>query len=579
MTASLAYLSVLEDEAKWLPLLKQAVQDNHRHYNEEISMIRKPFTSPGYHTTIKQADYVHPIRDSLDYALAILDSGDEHYLERAWSILEQIVSLQDQDPLSPTFGIWSWFWEEPLAQMAPPDWNWADFIGKRLLLLLIRHGADVPEALFQRTEQAIRNSCEAIIKRNVGPDYTNIAIMGAFVTVIAGEWFDIPFYREYGLQRLKKLYDYSMQTGAFLEYNSPTYSTVAILELSALATYTRSEEARYWSKGLIDVTWQMISERFHPVFKQWSGPQARSYHTFLASHHLSFLHMACDGKLPFVNEDEFVYDPEWYGHGLSCPERFYRLFTDVDIRELTKELPPYQEFRTRTASTYMTPSFTLGTFNHNVMWNQCRNLLAYMRTADGDAAYMRLRLLHDGYDFCSAVFKSEQKNGDVLFGIQFALDGGDTHVNLDPANGRISATDLRIRFEIGTVSPARKPEWRKLAEDAFQMSLEETTLSIRALYGAMSGLDSFHWEITEDESTTNLDYVLYNGVRTDINFHAMQEAVLLFAVSFSAKGKILPESTVRTSSETILASLDAGEKQLLISIAKKPDLKSVLLHN
>ncbi|MNI14392.1 hypothetical protein D3C73_676530 [compost metagenome] len=429
------------------------------------------------------------------------------------------------------------------------------------------------------TEQAVRNSCDAIIKRNVGPDYTNISIMGAFVTLIAGEWLNEARYFDYGLARLQRLYDYSMQTGAFLEYNSPVYSTVAILELSALATYTRTEEARRLTNELLDATWQMVAEHFHPLLKQWSGPHARSYHTFLAPGHLSFLHMACGGEVPFMNDDDFVYEPDWYGQGVTCPQRLFGLFSGVDVRELRQNLPPYHEFRTRTAYTYMNSEYSLGTFNHNVMWNQCRNLLAYVRTGEGESGYMRLRVLHDGYDFCSAIFKSEQKHSSVLYGIQFALDGGDTHVNLDPIQGRMMASDLRIRLEIGCSGQA--PEWKRLNKDTFQAVLGQQTLSVHSLYGALDGFGPFRWEISEEGETVGLDYVLYEGEEAEIDFHAMEEALFLFALSFSEHNEPLFEASVSPQEYAVQASLElkGPEQPISLTLAKKPAIRTILFHN
>ncbi|RAV16108.1 hypothetical protein [Paenibacillus contaminans] len=577
MTSSMTYKSVLEAEAKWFSHFKEALAEKHRNYNEEIGMFRRPFSSPGYHTTIKEADFVHSTKESLDYALAVLDSGEERYRERALAILRNMVSLQDGDPASPTFGIWSWFWEEPLEKMSPPDWNWADFIGKRLLLILIRHGDGLSDELAQSTRQAVRNSCEAIIRRNVGPDYTNIAIMGAFVTIIAGEVLEERAYAEYGLARLKRLYDYSMQTGAFLEYNSPVYSTVAIQELSALATYTRSEEVKRLTNELLDTTWQMIAEHFHPSLKQWSGPHARSYHTFLAPEHLSFLHMACGGEVPIVSEEEFTYDPEWYGQGVACPSRLFGLFTSIGERELQQELPPYPEFRTRTSYTYMTADYSIGSFNHNVMWNQCRNLLAYVRTGEGERGYVRLRVLHDGYDFCSAVFKGGQKKAAVLYGIQFALDGGDTHVNLDPIHGRMKASDLRIRIEIGCSGSA--PEWKRLDEDSFQAVLGRKTLSVQGLYGAMDGFGPFRWETASDGSDAWLDFVLYEGEAKEIDFHALEEALFVFALSLSEQGAKLPEASLGLQEHAVQAKLTTPEEPLQLTLVRKPANRAVLLHD
>ncbi|SMF84364.1 hypothetical protein SAMN05661091_2601 [Paenibacillus uliginis N3/975] len=578
MSSMMKYSSVLQDEeTRWLPWLKKSLERKHENYNDEIKMLRTPFTNPGYHTTLKNVEYVYPIRESLDYALAILDCREEQHYDRALDILRTVLSLQDRQPDSPTFGIWSWYFEEPLTQMSPPDWNWADFIGKRLLLVLIRHGSKLPADLQQLTRQAICYSCGAIIKRNVGPDYTNIAIMGAFVTLIAGEWLENRVYFDYGMERLKRLYDYSMQTGAFLEYNSPAYSTVAILELSALVTYSQAEEAKCLASELLDATWVMIAEHFHPLLKEWSGPHARSYRTFLAPLHLSFLQMACKGEVPFMSDDHFVYEYDWYGHGVVCPKRLFRLFTSIGVRELMQDLPPYHEFPTRTAYTYMTPEYSLGTFNHNVMWKQCRNLLGYVQTANQEHSYIQLRVLHDGYDFCSAVFTSEQSQASVLYGIQFALDGGDTHVNLDPINGRMTASDLRIRIEIG--SSGSVPSWKQIGENAFQTQLGETFLSVQVLYGAMEGCGKFRWDIVEEGSVVGLDYILHEGDPTEIDFHAMEEALFMFALMLSSADE-QPESrtSVTTSEHAVQASLESEERSIALRLAKKPAERFVLFH-
>ncbi|MDQ1910722.1 hypothetical protein RAC89_09575 [Paenibacillus sp. GD4] len=564
-------------DSKWFDHLKRKLNSLHARYNPEIKMLRCPFSSPGYHTTIKQADFVHPVRETMDYALALLDGGDPTYRQRAFDIMGQVVSLQDPNPQSPTYGIWSWFWEEPLAKMAPPDWNWADFIGKRLLLVLIRHGDVLPSELSGLIRQAIGHSCEAIIKRNVGPDYTNIAIMGAFVTLIAGERLENSRYAEYGLARLKRLYDYTMQTGAFLEYNSPPYSTLAILELSALAVYTASEEARQITNELLEGTWQTIAEHYHPLLKQWSGPHARSYSSFLDPVRRSFLHAACRGEVPFISEEEFQYDTEWYGQGVACPERVLELFAELPgVRELRQDLPPNQAFSTRTAYTYMTPSYSLGTFNHNVMWNQCRNLLAYLDAGEQEQCYVRLRVLHDGYDFCSAVFKSNQKHGSVLYGIQFALDGGDTHVNLDPIHGRMTASDLRIRLETGCTGQA--PSWERLGDEVYRTRIGQTALTVRGLYGGMSGLGPFRWETAAEGTASYLDLVVYEGEAAPIDFHAMEEALFCFALTLSEDTVLQPKASADSQPHTVRLMLQqaGAEEPLQLTLAKKPDTRAVL---
>ena len=115
------------------------------------------------------------------------DSALPEYTDRAVQILKVILQLQDTRQESPTYGLWPYYYEEPLDQMDSPDWNYADFIGKKLVLTLKHHGDRLSEALRQGLTEAIGCACQAIVNRDVGPGYTNIAVMGAFVTLVGGE--------------------------------------------------------------------------------------------------------------------------------------------------------------------------------------------------------------------------------------------------------------------------------------------------------------------------------------------------------------------------------------------------------
>ena len=98
----------------------------------------------------------------------------------------------------------------------------------------------------------IRNSlilaARSIQKRNMGPGYTNIAIMGTYVTYITSHLFDIPDMKEYSKKRLKRFYDYTLEKGGFSEYNSPTYTIIALDELLRMRQHITDPE----SKAIID---------------------------------------------------------------------------------------------------------------------------------------------------------------------------------------------------------------------------------------------------------------------------------------------------------------------------------------
>lgn len=561
-----------ESDRKWTGHFRQALEEMHTRYNPDNRLLKCLFSSPGYHTTIKKAEFVHPFVHAMNYALALLDDQDPAYEERAYDILQAVIDKQDQNPQSATYGIWSWFWEEPLEQMSPPDWNWADFIGKRLMLILARHQARLPAELRSKVGDALSHSCEAIIRRNVGPEYTNIAIMGTFVTLVGGEVLGNPRFREYGVTRLRRVYEYTMKTRTFLEYNSPAYGSICLIELSGLVSHMQDGEARELARELLELTWTMAAEHFHPSTMEWSGPHARSYDTFMKPNRLSFLYMALQGRLPLISEEEFTYSPEWYGNDIRCPEHLIPFFTTADTRELRAQLPVTDEFGTRTAYTYMTPAWSMGSFNNGIMWNQSRNLLAYLGHSPRDSFYVRLRALHDGYDYCSAIYAGQQRQGEALFGISFALDGGDTHPNLDLCHGKITAGDLRLRLEIGAKSQAPVIAIEG-GGTAARAEFPGTGLALRLrLAAALWNGRPVRLEAVQEQDVWAIDAVLHSGEAAVIDFHAMEEAALLFHLSLGEAGKLEEgaEATWEQEQGTISASLGTGADALHVRVPVKP---------
>ena len=67
--------------------LERALEVWDPRYDPDECMVRQPFSSPGYHT-VYTGPTVHPTRSSLEYALALLDSGDP---ERLAPHLRQLV--------------------------------------------------------------------------------------------------------------------------------------------------------------------------------------------------------------------------------------------------------------------------------------------------------------------------------------------------------------------------------------------------------------------------------------------------------------------------------------------------------
>lgn len=518
-------------------MLLRLIASREPNYDFSLHLLRSPFSSPGYHTTIQSADFIHANRENLLYALGLLDTEEDRYLERACSILSTVIGLQDTDPTSATYGIWSWFYEEPLAQMAPPDWNWADFCGKTLALIVARHKERLPRPLAERVGQAISHACEAIIRRNVGPEYTNIAIMGAFVTLLAGELYGRDDYLTYGLNRLEKLHAYTFKRGAFQEFNSPTYTYVAILELAKIRGNVVHSAARTWADELIRLGWKSVAEHYHAATNQWGGPHARCYRTLLSPQTKAFLQLATGGKLPFYDKKDLPYEEEWFGIDFTCPADLLEPFVTVGKREQRVSYAgDAAEGTERFATTWMEGGCCLGSFSNEILWNQKRALLAYIDNG-GEAAYLHFRCLHDGYDYCSAQFRSVQQAGRLLFGVHFLVNGGDTHPNLDKVqDGRIEATDLRLRLELGgnLEGVACTVEDREVV-----LLIGETEIRLNAPFAVFAEAGrpepAWCWELTREEDIWGIDLVIHRDEKRIIDFNEVTQAGFLFTLAMEEK--------------------------------------------
>lgn len=366
--------------------LGRALEPLHARYDPAERLLREPFRSPGYHTALS-GGMVHPTRSSLQYALALLDTGDDALRERALDIIRRVVALQDPNPESRTYGIWSWFLEEPLGKMSPPDWNWADFLGVTLLQIARDHRDRLPPEVRDLVDAALQHAARSIQRRNVGPDYTNIALMGTYVTLATAELYDLEDLRAYATARLRRLHEHVTQQGAF------------------------------------------------------------------------------------------------------------------------------------------TPDFALGTINRGDLWNQRRPLIAYWGTPE-KPAYLRLRCLRDGYDFAAAQFFSAQQGGAVLAAINFATDGGNTHVSLDRlTNGVFRAKDLRLRFEFGGAGKDLKLPTPSRAAIGTAVRSGNLRFDLHVLYAAFAGAAK-RWEVSRTNDTVGLDYVLHQGAERTFNLAAMEAAAL-----------------------------------------------------
>jgi hypothetical protein len=490
-------------------------------YSAEHSMLGLCWKGPDYHTRVPQGAWVHPTRESLDYALSLLRSGE---VERAAAIIRKVLSLQDTDPTIETYGIWPWLLEEPLAEMDPPDWNWADFCGARLAQLLVEHQGDLPEDLVRVARTAIGHAAASIFRRNVGPEYTNIAVMGAGVTLAAGEVLGEPRFSEYGRRRLRNIVEHTEHHGGFNEYNSPTYTIVTLIECERMLQLVRDTHARANAERLRRAAWQTIAEHYHPGTHQWAGPHSRAYSDRLDAAIAGYL-SARTGIEVLPHPTSGVRDRLEGTAPLPCPDDLvYRFRSPANEEtELRSAFIRRNGGDSNQGTTWMSEDACLGSVSSDNLWDQRRVLLGYWRTEEDPAVVLRLRFLHDGRDFSSACARNAQSGPRILSAIGLLTGMGDAHHQLDvPASGTFDAEDFRVRYQLVGEGVAG----RELEDGRFELSAGMHRAAIHTSPGHF-GQHGLTWEMESAEGLVCLDGVCYRGPRRRFDPAKLGEVVIV----------------------------------------------------
>jgi hypothetical protein len=491
-------------------------------YSDEHSMLGLSWKGPDYHTRVTQGAWVHPTRESLDYALALLRSGRR---ERAAAIVRRVLALQDTDPTSKTYGIWPWLLEEPLTEMDPPDWNWADFCGARLAQLLVEHAGDLPGGLIQDTRTGLGHAAASIFRRNVGPAYTNIAVMGAGVTLVAGVLLDEPRLAGYGRRRLRNIVEHTERHGGFNEYNSPTYTVVTLAECERMLQLISDPSAHADAESLRRTAWQTIAEHFHPGTNQWAGPHSRAYSDRLDAGIAGYLSVRTGVEVrphpAAVLRDRFEGTVP-----LPCPAGLVDRFRSP-AREETELQSTFirrdGEVGPTMGTTWMSGDACLGSVNRDNLWDQRRVLLGYWRTEEDPAVALRLRFLHDGRDFSSACARNAQSGPRILTTVGLLTGMGDVHHQLDPpSDGSFDAEDFRVRYELVGKGVAG----RALGDRRFELSAGSHRAVIHTVPGRF-GQHELTWEMERAGGGIYLDGVCYRGPRQRFYPAGLGEVVIL----------------------------------------------------
>lgn len=413
-------------------------------YDEREHLIRRHLGGEYiYHSALRNQD-VHLTRESLEYALLLLELGGEARVRRAHEVIARVLELQDTDAQSKWYGIWGWYAEEPPSKMTPAaDWNWADFNGSLLLLIEHGHGGKLERALRAKVREGIRHAAASVRRRNVAMTYTNIAVQGTFVTLAAAELLEDRDLMEYAVERLRRFARTVDETGSFAEYNSPTYVNVSIANLTRMRMVVKHAASLDLAARIHERAWLHLGKHWHVASKQLAGPMSRCYSTDIGKP--LWLQKSLGGRLAWatlddVKERRAAAPAEVAMLAYRCPETVAPMFLEAGAARQHRELfvPNVQ------GTTWLEKGFALGSANRGNFWVQSRPLVAYW-----PGGWAQMRMLKDDYDFASGLLYTAQERNCVLGLATFRTPGGDKHPSLDPVrDGEFHASRLRLRLDV-----------------------------------------------------------------------------------------------------------------------------------
>jgi hypothetical protein len=518
-----------------------------------------------YHSDFQEETKVHSVRSSFGYVEALLNTRKLEFRERAFDVLYAVIALQDQDAESSTCGVWPYSLEEPLAtKKTPADRNWADFSAIPIISIINSHSDILPDDLKKKAQKALLLASQAIRKRDVRPDYTNISLMGLYVCYMAADMYNDTDLMNYARKRLKAFYDCTVLNKGFIEYNSPAYFKLSLDEVLRLKKHVINTEDLAMLEFIYKTGWKVIARHYHKPTAQWAGPHGRAYSVLLGSSTYNWLYTASGGIVNPDTHAEFSKDQDpILKHQIPkdlipyfTQPKLPRLEIDTFIRGGQKiELNPlvsYQvsdqgvwiETKEVIGKSYFTNDFVLSSANQSCLWNQRRPLIAYWGTTQKPVS-MQIRFLHDGYDYAAANIFCAQDSNNVLGAINFTTNGGDRHVTIDVIeNATIKATDLRLRFEFGGDISSVNFNSPVVGKNLVSGKSGKLNFRIELPYQKFGDYQG-NWSPGGDDKNKWIDFVIYSGGEKEFNFGEIQEAVLGFL--FSLKAGNISEAPVEVS--------------------------------
>jgi hypothetical protein len=217
---------------------------------------------------------IHLVPQSCWYAAGLLFRGADGDEAKAVRTIEALLAVQYEEPGAEWHGTFARFLEAPRPPLTGAvmwldyDPNWRQFIGT-VFELLLQEGLIADAALAARVGASIDLAVASEPLDRVPPNYSNIALMRAWLEVERGR----PGAEAYAAQ-VVELFD---EHGAFEEYNSATYYGIDLYALALWRDRSTSPALRSAGARIEAAVWRDVGRWYHAGMRNLCGPWSRSY--------------------------------------------------------------------------------------------------------------------------------------------------------------------------------------------------------------------------------------------------------------------------------------------------------------
>ena len=225
---------------------------------------------------------VHLVPQTGWYAYGLLLRDEPGDVSRAMRCIESLLALQYDEPGTPWHGTFARFAETPHPPEDAVMWvhfdpNWRQFLGTTFIALLKDFEGRLPEKLRAGIDRALRLAVVGEPEGRVPASYTNIALMKAFLSVEAGTRLGEAHWVRDGEALAAEVADDYRRSGAFEEYNSPTYYGIDFYALALWSVRSSSPRLRELGAELEAALWRDVARWYHAGLRNLCGPYSRSY--------------------------------------------------------------------------------------------------------------------------------------------------------------------------------------------------------------------------------------------------------------------------------------------------------------